>query len=120
MQEGFGKLIFNDKYLYIGEFKNNKMNGKGKLYKENNLLYEGDFSNDMYEGEGKLFIEEDYIYAGKFLKGKPKGEGILYGKNKEIIYKGIFDENTLSQISPNIMLNYIKNSCINALKKLFK
>ena len=48
-REGNGKYIFEDGEYYIGEFKNNKRNGKGiEYYKNGNIKYEGEFINGEF------------------------------------------------------------------------
>ena len=63
--EGNGKLISENNYYYVGEIKNNSLNGKGILYyKDGRIRYEGEFLNGKYEGNGKLIFE-----TGMFFKG---------------------------------------------------
>ena len=48
-REGNGKYIFEDGEYYIGEFKNDKRNGKGiEYYKNGNIKYEGEFINGEF------------------------------------------------------------------------
>ena len=64
---GFGKLIADNGYYFIGQFKDNIINGKGNVYDQNgNLMYEGDFINGVREGNGKLIVDNGYYNIGQF------------------------------------------------------
>ena len=91
IKEGNGKFIYNDGEFYIGQFKNNKFNGKGVIfYDKNKIKYEGDFLNDKYNGLGTLFYKNGEFYIGQFKDGKKNGKGTEYYKDKKIKYKGEF------------------------------
>ena len=80
--EGKGKYIFDDDSYTIGEFKNNKRNGKGKQYdNNNNLIYDGLFVDDQREGFGKLFDNNKILYEGLFVKNEIEGNGKYYIKD---------------------------------------
>ena len=42
-----GILYFGDGHKYVGEFKDNKRNGKGVCYYKDGGKYVGDFLNDL-------------------------------------------------------------------------
>ena len=91
IKEGNGKFIYNNGEFYVGQFKNNKFNGKGVLfYDKTKIKYEGDFFNDKYNGSGKLFYKNGEFYIGQFKEGKKNGKGTEYYKDKKIKYKGEF------------------------------
>ncbi len=50
MPNGQGEATYPDGSRYVGEFFNNKKNGKGTLYQAGNV-YRGDFVNDHFEGK---------------------------------------------------------------------
>ena len=88
---GFGKLIFDNGYYYIGQFKDNIPNGKGNAYDQNgNLMYEGDFINGVREGNGKLIVDNGYYYIGQFKDNIINGKGNVYDKNGNVMYEGDF------------------------------
>ena len=90
-------------YKYIGEFKNDKPEGKGKAYYDNGTYegewkngmrqgkgiytfkngdkYEGDYQNNIPEGKGKYYYNNGDIYEGDYKNGLPNGKGIFYIKN---------------------------------------
>ena len=92
IKEGKGKLTYNNGVIYIGEFKNDKYNGKGVLYiKKNKLVYEGYFLNGLFEGKGKFYQQNGDCYIGNFKNGKPDGIGKEYFQKTDILkYKGGF------------------------------
>ena len=84
--EGKGKYIFDDDSYAIGEFKNNKRNGKGKQYdNNNNLIYDGFFVDDQREGFGKLFDNNKILYEGLFVKNEIEGNGKYYIKDNYFV-----------------------------------
>ena len=89
--EGNGKYIYKNGNYYIGQFKNDKFNGKGILYNKNgNIIYEGDFINGKIEGNGKHFYKNGQYYVGQFKNNKRNGKGILYYKNGNVMCEGDF------------------------------
>lgn len=74
---------------YIGNYANNKRNGKGKLIFSDQSVYEGNFKDGDFEGEG-TFKCRKYIYKGHFSGGKKNGKGYLKDLIKNIEYNGEF------------------------------
>ena len=73
---------------YIGEFKNNKMDGYGVCYDcHGNVIYEGEWKNNLVHGKGIYIWEEGKRYEGEFLHGKKHGDGTFY-LNNELVYEG--------------------------------
>jgi len=82
LPNGKGVLFKKNQNVYVGNFKNGKIEGFASRYKidnkKNQLIYKGNFKNNVYEGEGELFENGNLVYKGKFAKGKREGEGIEY------------------------------------------
>ena len=99
--EGFGIYISSqNKYLYSGEFVNNKFNGIGKIiYEENDIykFYEGNFSEGYMHGEGNLIFSDDSKYKGNFDKNCFEGNGIFYFANGRK-YNGNWKKNNMDGI----------------------
>ena len=75
--QGEGTLIQKNK-KYIGEFKDNKKNGRGTLtYENSSKSYNGSFKNDKFDGKGILTFENGSKYQGSFIDGKQHGKGIF-------------------------------------------
>ena len=89
-----GKYIWDNGKYYLGEFKNNKPNGKGiKYYKNRKIEYEGDFINGKFEGKGKFIYDDGYYYIGQFKDGLRNGKGTIYYPNGNIEFEGNFINN---------------------------
>jgi hypothetical protein len=109
MGEGFNPLTrekqgrglyrqVNGQY-YMGDWKDNQMDGRGILYWDNNRIrYEGEFSNDMFHGKGveypmmhfeaamsytniTLTADNWKKYEGEFMFDMKHGKGIVYFGN---------------------------------------
>ncbi len=88
---GKGNQFYSDLEFYIGQFKNNKKEGKGVIYYNySNIRYEGDFKEDHITRKGKYYHENGYYTIGIFLKGKRNGKGKMYDINDKIYYDGNF------------------------------
>ena len=90
LPDGKGKE-FNNIYVYEGQFKKGKKEGKGKItYKNNGDWYEGQFLNNTFNGGGHYFWKKNkYEYYGNYINGIIEGKGIFkYGD--KAIYKGEF------------------------------
>ncbi|KAJ9595979.1 hypothetical protein L9F63_012800 [Diploptera punctata] len=78
---GLRHLLFNlecDKY--IGEWKDNKKDGKGIFYTHSHFQYEGDWKHDYRHGYGILSKKQENdtyksIYVGDWWNGKKHGQG---------------------------------------------
>lgn len=87
-----GTLTYNDGQLtYVGEIKNNRMNGQGTLTYANGDVYDGEFVNGVFNGQGKFTSNKGWTYEGEFRSGQPHGEGKLTAKDKTV-YKGKFKQ----------------------------
>ena len=70
-KDGVGIYKWNEGSVYVGEFKNNKIEGKGVCYnKDGFLIYEGEWRNNLVDGNGRYIWEDGKMYEGEFLQGK--------------------------------------------------
>ena len=72
-------VIINEQenYKYIGYCDNNKMNGKGiKMDINNKYIYEGEFVDDKIEGYGKLYLDDNNIWEGMFKNNEQDSVGL--------------------------------------------
>ena len=85
----YGKGI-NQNYkgnIYFGEFLDSKREGKGEL-KTKKIHYVGDFKNDRFNGKGKLeFLTQGHEYDGDFKNNEIYGIGVFKWKNGDV-YEG--------------------------------
>ena len=65
--------------FYYGEWTLDQKNrhGRGIIIYENHSKYVGQWSNDKPNGKGKFFLDESNYYEGSFLDGKFNGQGKL-------------------------------------------
>lgn len=107
----YGKIIFEDSSIYVGNIHNNLLNGhgicqyidgtiyegnwtnglrcgNGKLYLTTGETYEGDFDTDEINGKGIYTYKDGSYYEGDLKFGKRVGIGTLYNSRKDIIYFG--------------------------------
>jgi hypothetical protein len=80
LYNGFGKLKFsknntNDHNIFIGEFKNGKMQGKGKLEWKTGLVFDGEFKDDLRNGFGRQLWANGNNHEGNYIDGKRSGNG---------------------------------------------
>lgn len=68
---GFGRLIQKKGTReYIGEWANNKMNGKGLYQWEDGRSYKGEYLNDKKHGYGEYTWADGRQYLGMWALGK--------------------------------------------------
>lgn len=84
--KGFFKQCLKDDYgeyqgkgfKYVGQFKNDKMNGKGTITWDSGDVYEGGFENDTLHGNGKLTYKDGTVLIGKFSHNGLPTSGALH------------------------------------------
>ena len=111
LRHGRGIFIINREKIYLGYWKNDKMNGLGKqIYYEINLdnidntifsdnksypYYIGEWKDNLQDGKGKEFWPDDTYYEGEYKSGKRCGEGKLYLPDGSI-YEGQFKDGEIN------------------------
>jgi hypothetical protein len=63
--------------MYLGQWKENKMNGIGIMKYSNENIYEGEFNNGNLDGFGVFKWFDDRIYIGNYKNDKKHGFGIF-------------------------------------------
>ena len=92
---GWNTYIDSEGTLYVGLFKEDKLNGKGLKYNlDKNCLYKGDFLNFKRHGYGKLW-KDSSMYEGQFFCDKKNGQGKIVLKTGDV-YVGEFKNNTIN------------------------
>ena len=96
--EGSGVFYSSQcKYNYIGEFLENKFDGKGKITYEGHDLYnyyEGNFSEGYKHGSGNLVYKDGSCYKGNFDKNNFEGNGIfIFSDGRK--YNGTWKKNKM-------------------------
>ena len=102
-REGTGELYTN-RIHYIGEFKEDKLNGKGIIeFLKEGHKYEGDFQNNEINGIGIFQWKNGDIYQGEMTNGKMNGHGIYKYANGQI-YDGEYN-NGIREGKGRIIIN---------------
>lgn len=115
-KEGLGTFIDSKGNKFIGEWKDDKLNGKGRIFsisgdyyegffhegviegygmyysKTNGYKYMGEFKNWKFHGKGKLIYDDKTTYEGNFFEGYKNGQGKLVFKDGAY-YEGNFEKN---------------------------
>ncbi|MGC3946487.1 MAG: hypothetical protein QM762_18515 [Chryseolinea sp.] len=60
---------------YLGEWRDNKREGKGKSYLDSMLVYDGEWVDDKYHGAGKRIYIDGSSYYGQFRENRRHGIG---------------------------------------------
>jgi hypothetical protein len=54
-----GKKVYENGYLYEGEWNNGSREGLGTLFgPDSKIIYQGEWKNDIYHGRGRLINED--------------------------------------------------------------
>ena len=82
----YNSLNYN--FIFKGEYKNGKRNGKGKEFYENGILkFEGEYLNGKRNGKGKEYHTSSYLlFDGEYLNGK-KWNGKGYDSKGNILFE---------------------------------
>ena len=95
IMNGKGEIItINEnrkKYIYKGDIKNFKKEGKG-IEKTHEFYYEGEFFNDLKHGKGKInfYNNNSESYEGEFKHGEITGKGFYIWKNQHTYFGDFF------------------------------
>ncbi|OMJ93105.1 hypothetical protein SteCoe_4053 [Stentor coeruleus] len=104
-----------DKGLFIGEIKDNNLNGVGYFIDINGNYYEGYFSNGKYHGNGRLFTIKDEIITSDWVNGICTYGTIL--KFNEKIYEGNIKNLEAHGIGQEKGIDYVYNGSFFESKK---
>ena len=74
------KIVYHNDWYYVGEWSNEKANGKGACFWKNGKVYQGEWKDQEFDGKGKLIIKKDdgkvHGYEGEWKKGLKNGQGV--------------------------------------------
>ena len=88
----FGETTFPSGSKYVGEFKDNKLDGRGTYTFANGDKYVGDFKASMRNGKGTLTYANGSRYIGDFKNGKRSGNGTLFAVGGYILNEGVWED----------------------------
>lgn len=78
--EGYG-LFKSTLFLYEGDWKSNKPNGRGYIMYADSTFYSGGWSEGEKSGYGDVVYSNSDSYFGEWLKDEPNGVGRYYYNN---------------------------------------
>lgn len=90
--DGKGKYIYNNGYIYEGDFVGGNRSGLGILTSPNGDFYEGMWANDQFNGQGTYKWADGSKYTGEWKNGVQDGYGIFFYTNGDK-YTGYFRNN---------------------------
>lgn len=87
-KNGFGTLLLGSS-KFVGQFKNDRINGEGEMFYANGDYYEGDWKDSRHEGYGEYTWVDGSCYFGKWEDDLQNGEGVILFSNGDS-YEGDF------------------------------
>ena len=106
MENGKGLLLFADKSIYEGEFKDGSISGDGKFKNCYNTKWDGEFNDGLLNGFGRFeILEGENIqngikYEGEFKNNLADGFGIVKVGNIGGIH-GFWENGNLKYLDGN-------------------
>ena len=75
------RMDYENGKFYVGEWIEDKKNGKGRMTYKDGSYYEGEWKDDKMEGDGIIVSGSDGSkYVGNFLNDERDGKGVVYNK----------------------------------------
>lgn len=72
---GTGSHFTAEGTVYVGQWKDDKMNGQGQITFPSGAVYQGDFVNNHFKGNGVYTWPNRSFYTGVFNENKMEGDG---------------------------------------------
>jgi hypothetical protein len=79
--DGYGTIIFKDGEKYIGDFVQGSFEGQGTLTRSDGGIYSGQFLSGAFHGRGSLTDSAGNRFIGEFRNGLRHGQGALTSAN---------------------------------------
>jgi len=92
---GRGTLTLPSGQKYVGEFKDNNYNGQGTYTWPSGQKYVGAFKDDKYNGQVTLISEDGRLYVGEFKDDNREGQGTQTWPSGQK-YVGEFKDNNMT------------------------
>ncbi|XP_024863535.1 MORN repeat-containing protein 2 [Kryptolebias marmoratus] len=75
VRSGTGKQTSASGTVYVGEWSEDKMQGRGTLQHPSGATYEGEFEDNMFHGKGTYTFPDSSVYRGQFKENRLEGDG---------------------------------------------
>jgi hypothetical protein len=92
---GGGIGIWDTGGIYRGEWKDNQRHGEGIYEWKDGHRYEGEYETDMRQGQGTYYWSSGEKYEGEWKNSKRNGNGVLFDKNNNISYQGLWKDDKI-------------------------
>ena len=87
----FGRYNYPNGDVYVGEWRDNKLNGRGTFEKRLTGTYIGEFRDDKLHGEGVFTFKRGEKYVGEYRNDLRHGLGIEYNLLGYVIRSGTWE-----------------------------
>ncbi|XP_013855546.1 MORN repeat-containing protein 2 isoform X2 [Austrofundulus limnaeus] len=91
VRSGTGKHTSSNGLVYIGEWCEDKMQGRGTLRHPSGARYEGEFRDNMFHGSGTYVFPDTSVYRGQFHKNRLEGDG-TFTDAQGLVWTGEFHD----------------------------
>ena len=88
----YGERTYPGGVKYIGEFRDNRRNGKGREIFPSGHQYVGEFRDGKRNGQGTYIFPSGEKYVGEFRDDKRNGQGVEYGADGAVSRAGHWSE----------------------------
>mmetsp|Transcript_14365 Transcript_14365/g.23484 ORF Transcript_14365/g.23484 Transcript_14365/m.23484 type:complete len:231 (-) Transcript_14365:26-718(-) len=98
-KHGEGRESWKDGRLYVGSFRNGKIDGVGRMEwrtSQGVMVYEGQYLEDLKHGRGKFSWPDGRVYDGQWENGKRSGEATYISSRGEQ-RRGFWSKDKLQQ-----------------------
>jgi len=95
VRSGKGEYIWKNGQRYVGEFRDNKINGTGTVYFINGNVYTGEWKDEAMSGKGEYTWKNGQRYVGEFRDNKINGTGTMYFVDGNV-YSGEWKDEKMS------------------------
>jgi hypothetical protein len=85
-----GAYVYDDWTKYVGEFRDDKKDGRGVATYPDGQQYSGGFKADRREGQGVYLSTNGNKWTGEFRNDKPNGRGVLTDKRGKVLKAGVW------------------------------
>lgn len=82
--ESKGPILFENRYVYEGQWSKNERNGRGMQIWKDGSIYEGYWKNNLAHGYGRLIHTDGDVYIGEWKNDKANGKGTKIIKFREV------------------------------------
>jgi len=106
---GVGMVEYESGEKYVGDFKNNYKDGNGKINFENGDSYVGEWRSDFISGKGLYTYKNGDTFNGSWLTERKMGFGILKIKNKSTYLQYWYDDKLMDMIEVNPNIKCLEN-----------